>query len=391
MRKKIPPRLTGEELREGLERALTEHFQASRRVTKLRRRLSAYSSSSTIETLNVHLERGRPLDVVLKDLSPGSMLPTARKVRPQFIYEPLRELEVYRRILDPRKQGTPICYGAVDSSERQLYWLFLERVRGPLLWQKGRLETWEQAAEWLAKLHTEFDTATRPLRQAQLTHLLAYNEDFLKVWVSRAETCLRQKNGIYDRGVWQRFGRVVDHYNEVIERLLRLPKTLIHGEFYPSNIILRATKRGWAICPVDWELAAIAPGLMDLAALTSGNWTFEQKHRLVAAYHRGLAPTQNWPPSLAKLMEDVECCQLHLAVQLLGWATSWRPPEAHAQDWLQEVLRLADKLGIGRSSSKRTRAAQEGTASPQWLAPRLSLPVPQVSCTGGEYPHSGSA
>ena len=45
-------------------------------------------------------------------------------------------------------------------------------------------------------------------------------------------------------------------------------------------------------------------------------------------------------------MEAVELCQLHLSVQMLGWAEDWTPPEQHAQNWLSTALRLADKLGV---------------------------------------------
>src|SRR3974377_2264855 len=134
-------RLAPEELHDTLEEVLTGYFKAPRRIGNLRRRASAYASSSTIENLRVELRCGPRLDLVLKDLSPASQLPGARQVRPQFLYQPLRELETYRKVLHPRKLGTAICYGAIDHAEVQIYLLFLERVRGPLLWQTGRQET----------------------------------------------------------------------------------------------------------------------------------------------------------------------------------------------------------------------------------------------------------
>src|SRR6266511_4312995 len=147
-----------DELRTALEQVLSQYFGARRRVKKLRRRLSVYSSSYTIENLEVELDHGQRLRLVLKDLSPASLLLTAQQVRPHFLYEPRREIETYRKILHPQRLSTPICYGAIASPELERYWLFLERVSGPLLWQRGRMESWEQAARWLARLHTEFDT-----------------------------------------------------------------------------------------------------------------------------------------------------------------------------------------------------------------------------------------
>ena len=55
------------------------------------------------------------------------------------------------------------------------------------------------------------------------------------------------------------------------ERLLALPVGFIHGELYPSNVLVG--ERTGRICAVDWEMAGIGPLLLDLAALTSGAWT----------------------------------------------------------------------------------------------------------------------
>src|SRR5260370_1214057 len=151
-----PVRVSGEDLRQELEQALSLHFGRPRRVRNLRRRRSIYSSSHTIENLQVELDHGTRLNLVFKDLSPTSLLVAARHVRPRFLYNPRREIETYSTILNPKKFGTPMCYGAVQHPELERYWLFLERVDGPLLWQMGRLETWERAARWLARLHSHF-------------------------------------------------------------------------------------------------------------------------------------------------------------------------------------------------------------------------------------------
>ena len=258
----------------------------------------------------------------------------------------MREIETYRRILHPQRLGTPIFYGAVVSPELERYWLFLERVSGPLLWQMGRMESWQQAARWLARLHTEFDTTRGRHSSSRLMHLLQYDKQFFRVWLTRAEEFLRHKYAIGYPANWRRFLRLADRYDRVVKRLIELPTTFIHGEFYPSNVIMRPTKRGREICPVDWEVAAIAPGLIDVGALTSGDWTEEKKKTMLVAYREALEPSNGWPPSLSDLEEAVDYCQLHIAVQLLGWASDWSPPERHAQNWLREALRLAGKLGL---------------------------------------------
>jgi hypothetical protein len=346
MKSKSQPRVHLDQLHFVLERELPHHFGRRCRIQKLRRRRSPYSSSYPIENLKVDLDGGQQLHLVLKDLSPASMLETARQVRPHFLYNPLREIETYRSILQPHRLGTAICYGAIEAQALGRYWLFLERVPGPLLWQTGRIESIKQAARWLAMLHTEFNPSRRSRSQARFDYLLTYDQQFYSVWPDRAEESLRRKNGAVPSDARRGFGRLTNRYDQVIRQLLALPTTFIHGEFYPSNVVLRTTEGAGQICPIDWELAALAPGLIDVAALTAGHWTDEEKRTMVAAYREALEPTKAWPPSLQDLMEAVECCQLHLCVQLLGWASNWSPPERHTQNWLREALRLAGKMGL---------------------------------------------
>jgi aminoglycoside phosphotransferase (APT) family kinase protein len=330
---------------ESLETVLSNYFGRRRSIKQLRRRSSAYSSSYALENLELELDRGEHLRLVFKNLSPGSVLKTARQVRPGFIYHPEREIEIYRHILEPERLGTPICYGAVEVPELERYWLFLERVEGPLLWQRGRLQSWEQAAGWLAKLHTQYRVKRDNGGASWLKYLARYDEHMLTTWLLRAEEFLR-RDGDNSPEVWRRFARLANHYDEVIARVLDLPMSLIHGEFFPSNVILRPTPLGWEICPVDWEMAAIGPGLIDLAALTAGNWTADQKRKMVEAYGEALHAVDGWSPSIPELFEAVAYCQLHLSIQLLGWASDWSPPKRHTQNWLGEALRLSGTLGL---------------------------------------------
>jgi Ser/Thr protein kinase RdoA (MazF antagonist) len=333
-------------LHASLEVALSEHFERPRTIRQLRRRASAYSSSYALENLELELDRGQRLRLVFKDLSPASVLQTARSVRPRFLYRPEREMEIYRHVLDSAKLGTPVCYGAVKVPELERYWLFLERVDGPLLWQRGRLQSWEQAARWLAMLHTEYRASAQVGGRAWPDQLVRYDEQLLTTWLVRAEEFLRRQSHDESPDMRRGFSRLANRYDRVIARLLDLPISLIHGEFFPSNVILRPAARGWQICPVDWEMAAIGPGLIDLAALTAGNWTRDQKRKLVAAYREGLELADNCPPSVNDLLEAVDYCQLHLSIQLLGWASDWSPPKRHTQNWLGEAIRLSGALGL---------------------------------------------
>jgi hypothetical protein len=218
-------------------------------------------------------------------------------------------------------------------------------VSGPLLWQVGRLELWERAAAWIARLHSHFAIDGRGQDTAMPAALLRYDRKHCLRWANRAEDFLSHRHKTRPNGLEQRFKRIAGQYERVAKRLLSLPRTFIHGEFYPSNIILRA-RAGTNASARSTGRWPRSTRLIDLAALTSGTWTSDQRKRLVTAYRDGLEPFQGWPPPVDELLELVDYCQLHLAVQWLGWAGDWSPPETHSQDWLREALRLADRLGF---------------------------------------------
>ena len=72
---------------------------------------------------------------------------------------------------------------------------------------------------------------------------------------------------------------LAERYEPVIEALLSMPRTVIHGEFYASNVLVAEGPDGTRVAPVDWELAAAAPGAVDLAALVSGDWPEADRER----------------------------------------------------------------------------------------------------------------
>ena len=355
-----PNRVSTEELRQELDSVLSLHFGAARRICRLRRRRSNYSSSCAIENLELELDGGNRLSLVFKDISAAALLEGARQVRPDFLYNPRREIETYRVLLDPELLGTAICYGTIQRPELGRYWLFLERVEGPLLWQMGRLESWKKAAQWIARLHNRFRNGSRSVPDFPQC-LLRYDQQYYLCWLERAERFLAHRRDSYSPELLRDFRRLAKAYECVTRQLLSLPQTFIHGEFYPSNVILRRRGTAKAICPIDWEVAAVGPGLMDLAALISGNWTPEQKQALVRAYVDALEPGNGWPPPIQELLQWVNCCQLHLAVQWLGWARDWTPPKSHAQDWLVEAVGLARRSGIlGSTAAVRRRGFHGG-------------------------------
>jgi hypothetical protein len=294
--------------------------------------------------LGVYLADGTTLELMFKDLSRHALLETAHRIKPAFLYDPLREIETYRTILAPNELGTAICYGTVVDRKIGRYWLFLEKVPGLELYQVGELATWQQVARWLAFMHTRFIGRTEPLARA--APLLSYDGYFYRLWMHRAQTFLRRVESSQPTAVRRGIKRLAKRYAQVVERLLVLPATFIHGEFYASNVLVHRRGERLRVCPVDWEMAAVGPGLVDLAALTAGGWAVGEKTALSMAYFAELTSRDGQWPDPEEFLSALDHCRLHQAVQWLGWASEWSPPPEHAQDWLSEALSLAEKLGL---------------------------------------------
>jgi aminoglycoside phosphotransferase (APT) family kinase protein len=311
-----------------------------RSMVHCERRPFAYRSSFPLEELRVVLDDGTTVSMLFKDLGPQGVSDEAVRAKPSFLYDPLREILVYRALLGDAGLGTAVCYGAVTDAAAGWYWLFLEKVAGVELYQVGDLAVWQRAAGWLADLHQHFAVQVHHLPADVRRHLVCYDGALYRRWLERAVTFVsRATQGAGDGSF---LAPLAARYDRVLERLVSLPTTLLHGEFYPANILVQ----GERICAVDWEMAAVGPGLVDLAAFTAGQWTEEERLSLASAYHEALRKTAASPQSLDRLLEDLDYCRLHLAVQWLGWSSDWTPPPHQVHDWLAEARLLSGKLGL---------------------------------------------
>jgi Ser/Thr protein kinase RdoA (MazF antagonist) len=301
----------------------------SAEVVSLSRRPSPYRTSAAIEELTVRVGDGRRLELVLKDVSAEGLSTAARRAKPLGLHDPAREIEVYRRILAPLGLGTPELVGALVEPDIGRHWLFLERVPGVELYQVGNLELWQAVARWLAGFHTR--SRDLALEVADAARLVVYDEPYYRSWLERARrfvTAPAARRWL----AWlaARHGRFVDE-------LLALPRTLVHGELYASNVLVVDSHDATRVAPVDWESAGIGPGPVDLAALVAGDWSDEDRRAVVDAYElEGLSRDER--------ARSLDLCRLHLALRALGWSRTWTPPPEHARDWLAEAVAATERL-----------------------------------------------
>ena len=171
-----------------LEKCLSRHFGVHRSIVELRRTPSPYRTSFPIEDIRLWFDDRTELDLVFKNLSRNALPEAARRVKPAFLYNPLREIEAYDILLSPSGLGTAACYGSVADARSNHYWLFLEKVRGVELFQVGDLETWKEVARRLAVMHRRLALNRGLLKR--LSHVLDYDRHFYRTWLQRARRFL---------------------------------------------------------------------------------------------------------------------------------------------------------------------------------------------------------
>ena len=258
-----------------------------------------YATSHLLVNVDAELADGRRIEAVVKDTR------TKAPGRPRFVHRPCREREVYRHILRGSDAPAPRLLGVAGP------YIVIERIAGSPLW--------EAEGDAVAR------TVGRALRsmvdalagQVEARFVLRYDGAFYRRWLRRA--CL------VDRAL----DRLAGVYAAATARLLREPQVLIHGELYPSNVLVGDGVPD-GVWVVDWESAAVGPAVIDLAAVVSA-WPEPFRRALLDAYG-SVDPVA------------LDCARLQLAVRWLGWASGWTPPREHAQDWRAEAEQVAARL-----------------------------------------------
>lgn len=291
-----------------------------------------YTTTYRIEEIEA-CRPGEPTErFVVKHLGREAMNENGRRAKLESMDSTGRELAVYRDLLAGAGLATPILVGGWDDGRSGA--LVLERVEGDPLTDVGDFGVWEAAARWLAQMHLTFVDGPAGTRPKTPTSLLHYDRDLLEGVGTRG----LKRAVAQDLGSFQIRAELAKAHERALTALTSARCTLVHGDYYPSNIIVAEDR----VAVVDWELAGWGPPELDLAALISGTWSCDQRGQLTRAYHEETAeagPTE----SLAALVRRVRLASLHLALRWLGAGFDWRAPDEHHRDWFADAVSvLAD-------------------------------------------------
>jgi aminoglycoside phosphotransferase (APT) family kinase protein len=307
-------------------------------VVRLCRRPWEYATSAPLELVVAITDDSCKHRLVLKHLGPRHITEQVRRVKPWFVLDARREIEVYRQLLAPSGLGATLVGSRIDPAT-DTCWLLLEYVEGLRLFEAGELDAWTATARWLGGLHARFASIdTSALRRS--ARLIECDREWYSVWIDRALRFFAAEGPPRSRHDSNALRWLAERYDRVIDYLLSLPSTVIHGEFYPSNVIMRSVEAGVQPCPIDWEMASIGPGVLDLAALMAGEWRERDRRDMTAAYIAGSGAQT----TLDDLFEAAQYAHIHLAVQWLGWFGRRRAPDIQARDWLGDAIDRAEAL-----------------------------------------------
>jgi hypothetical protein len=300
------------------------------RVEGLQREVCEHVSSFQAEHLRLSFEGGEWVSVFFKDLNPDHQIETARKVRAGDLGPSYHEVCVYQQILSRVDLGTPQLYAVRWEPDSGIYWIFLEDVGTSRLRDSRNYARWVPAARWAARFHA----ATRNLPQLQMS--------FLPVWdLAHYRRCAERVRGILpalnaqDRAL---VSQELEYYLSRIDCFAALPKTVIHGQFFGENIMLRARQGDRMLAVIDWETAALGPGGFDLVSVSSGRWTDEQRQSMWRAYFdefKCAGFSQSWETFCKELRE----LEMYQALEWLGW---WRNRDVSHNfgKWVTELKRI---------------------------------------------------
>src|SRR5688500_11399236 len=208
---------------------------------------SAFKGSSTFpaEIINCKLSEGKVLTLFGKYLA--GLGPNNHGHRGGVEYE----IKIYDEVLRELPLTKAGFWGKCHFQENNETLLLMDFLEGSIS-LKGHpdINVYLNAAAWIAKMHDFFESNVP-------SFVKVYDQAYYFVWLKRMEN----EPAVLSAQPW--LADVINYFRNNVDILLEAPQTLIHGEYYSKNILLREG----IIYPVEWESAAFAPGEIDLASI----------------------------------------------------------------------------------------------------------------------------
>lgn len=200
-----------------------------------------------------------------------------------------REAGVYQSLRSLLPVDTPRLVAADPEGD----WLIMDAVAVGTPPREWTPDAYRQSVVHLAQLHERFwgladDLSNYPWLAKPLTadfeiHVFAAAQAVEKIVVEDRLSVLTDS-----RARLQALGSLISEAERVAAPLRALPQTLLHGDYWPGNMMAHPGRR---FTLVDWQLAGIGPGVLDLVVLIKNSqWWFSPlpapAEELVEIYRR---------------------------------------------------------------------------------------------------------
>lgn len=231
------------------------------------------TSTFPVEIVTCNTGNGKNIDLFCKYL--GGIGPNNYGHRGGVEYE----AKIYSDILDKTPCSKIKFFGQCRIAGGMDTLLVIEYLGETLrLHYSEDLNAWLKASEWIGNFH-QINEGKAP------AFVKTYDKAYYVIWSERFKNLT---NAYSENHPW--LEELIKYFVVNVEVLLKGPQTIIHGEYYPKNILL---KEG-IIYPVDWESAAVAPGEIDLASLIEG-FDMETSENVKDVYKNARWPSGNIP------------------------------------------------------------------------------------------------
>lgn len=236
------------------------------------------------------------------------------------------EADVYERILRPLGVSVPALRGVWRNAASHDTWLLLQYLDRSVRLHKAPARM-ADTAEWIGRFHALSECR---LHTPEYAFLRRYDAAYYRGWARRV---LRSAHRYHLGGRW--LTRVIEGFEDTILDLLAAPQTVIHGEYYPANILVQNRR----VRPVDWETAAVACGEIDLACLTEG-WSRRVSRECERAYRAA-----RWPHGAPKgFQRRLQAARFYVLLRWAGEPSAWYARDG--RDYYTEQLRATgERLG----------------------------------------------
>jgi hypothetical protein len=203
----------------------------------------------------------------------------------------LREKSIYQSL----KEHLPVHLPEVIASHPRGDWLVMVHLPAGRQPEKWTAADYLLAAEQLAVLHDRFwgldehlsvyPWLEQPLNSDRDIYLQAAKADTAKL--------AQNTNGVLgsQTDILSITEKIVEKIDDIIDVLQDSPATLLHGDYWPGNILIEKNSQ---LTVFDWEDAAIGPAVLDLLGFLQGSsWHFSPlpipADEIIAHYRSQLA------------------------------------------------------------------------------------------------------